>query len=174
MLGATLAQIVILALLIAAQAGSIRGLQSLRRPPFALAIHVMVITAAAFRWGQNPQLQGRHTLSIVNTDLLLNIAAIAGAFVVVVKLACLLGWMDRRQSRWRWPFLAVFAVLLLVPLAGELMLVLIKLQVLPAVRAAGFPPSPARTVLGKAGYALAHWCAPSCTVSASMAAACPS
>ena len=42
-LGATLAQIVVLALLIVAQAGMIRGLQSLHRPPFALVIHAMVI-----------------------------------------------------------------------------------------------------------------------------------
>lgn len=142
-LGATLAQIVVLALLIVAQAGTIRGLQSLRRPPFALAIHAMVITAAAFRWGQNAQLKAVTPTGIVNTDLLLNTAAIACAFVVVATLACLLGWMDRRQPRWRWPFIAAFAGLLLVPLAGELMLALIKLQVLPTTR--GWITAVART-----------------------------
>ena len=133
-LGATSLQIIILVLLVAAQIRAIVELQFLRRPSFALVIHAVVITAAAFRWGQNPQLKAVTPTGIVNTDLLLNTAAIASAFIVVAMLACLLGWMDRRQPRWRWPFMAFFVALLLVSLTGELMLVLIKLQVLPTTR----------------------------------------
>ena len=76
----------ILALLVGAQLGP----DSLRRLPLALVLHAMVITAAAFRWGQNPQLKTVTPTGIVNTDLLLNAAAIAGAFIAVAALAFLL------------------------------------------------------------------------------------
>ena len=148
-LGATLAQIAILALLVGAQVGP----HSLSRLPLALILHAVVIAAAAFRWGQNPQLKTVTPTGIVNTDLLLNAAAIAGAFIAVAALAFLLAWMDRRQPRWRWPFMALFAALLLVPLAGELLLALVKLQVLPLTR--GWISVIARTTdfSGQLGYA---------------------
>ncbi len=148
-LGATLAQIAILVLLVGAQFGP----RSLRRPPLALALHALVIAMAAFRWGQNPQLKAVTPTGIVNTDLLLNTAAIAGAFATVAALAFLLAWMERRQPRWRRPFMALLACLLLVPLTGELMLALVKLQVLPLTRGWISVIARATAFSGQLGYA---------------------
>lgn len=125
-LGATLAQIALVIMLVLVQIP--------RRQPLALTVHVLLIVAAAFRWGQNPQLRTITPTGVINTDILLNIAAIAGAFLAVLALAGLLAGMDRRQPRWRLPFVALFALLWLVPLAGELLLALVKLQMLPLTR----------------------------------------
>ncbi|MFT3850355.1 MAG: Fe-S-containing protein [Propionivibrio sp.] len=125
-LGAATVQIAILLLLAAAN--------GLPGRPLSLSIHLLLITAAAFRWGQNPQLKTITPTGIVNSDLILNVAAIVGAFLVLALLAFLLASMDRRQPRWRKPFMALFILLMLVPLSGELLLALVKLQVLPLTR----------------------------------------
>lgn len=98
-----------------------------RREPFW---HVILIAIAAVQWGGTPAVMALTTTRIVNTDLLLNIASV----VAILALCMMLGWLLyltlRLLPRLRWPLLLMTSVLLLVPISGNMLLSLMKLQVL--------------------------------------------
>lgn len=89
-----------------------------------------LIFIAAVRWGQTPNLSAITATSVVNTDLILNISAILCGVAIVAFSAALIAVCVRQLRYLRWPLLIAFALMLLLPVSGELMLVLMKLQVI--------------------------------------------
>lgn len=71
---------------------------------------------------------------MLNTDLLLNITALVGAFALLALAAVLCAMLLRRMPRTQWPTALAVTLLLLVPLAGDLLLLLMKLQMLPLTK----------------------------------------
>ncbi len=93
------------------------------------AWHFILILVASLRWGKTPNLGAITATDVINTDLLLNISAVIAALAIVVFAGALLAACVRQIRGLRWPLLLLLALLLLAPLSGELMLVLMKLQV---------------------------------------------
>lgn len=95
----------------------------------------VLIFGAARHWVQDPNLGAVTTTHVLNTDLLLNITALVGAFALLALAAVLCAMLLRRMPRAQWPTVIAVTVLLLVPLVGDLLLLLMKLQVLPLTKA---------------------------------------
>ncbi|MGT3242698.1 Fe-S-containing protein [Yersinia enterocolitica] len=94
----------------------------------------LLVLGAAFNWGNNPNLGAFTNTHVINTDLLLNLAAIVVAFAWVVFSAVLLLMMVRQLRYIRWPLLMLLTLLLILPLSGDAILLLMKLQVLPLTK----------------------------------------
>lgn len=94
----------------------------------------LLVLGAAFNWGNNPNLGAFTNTHVINTDLLLNLAAIVVAFAWVVFSAVLLLMMVRQLRYIRWPLLILLTLLLILPLSGDAILLLIKLQALPLTK----------------------------------------
>ncbi|MCL2894444.1 Fe-S-containing protein [Brenneria tiliae] len=90
----------------------------------------VLVAGAAIHWGGDPNLSALTSTHVVNTDLLLNFSAVAAAFGWLVFSAALCGMMARRIRVLRWPLLVALVALLLLPISGNLLLLLMKLQVL--------------------------------------------
>ncbi|PAW76596.1 MAG: hypothetical protein B9S32_14555 [Verrucomicrobia bacterium Tous-C9LFEB] len=88
----------------------------------------ILIGAGAFRWGQDRNLNAFTATGIINTDLLVNLTAVVFGFGLLTILALQVAAICRLQPRLRWPLLAAFTALLLVPLIGDSALALIKLK----------------------------------------------
>lgn len=96
---------------------------------------IALVAVAAVHWGKSPALSSLTATHIINTDFLLNLAS-----AVVVFAACmLLGWLLclvlRLLPRGRWPLLIGAGTMVAVPLSGNIVLSLMKLQVLELTRA---------------------------------------
>ncbi|CNH76354.1 Fe-S-containing protein [Yersinia pekkanenii] len=89
----------------------------------------LLVFGAAFNWGNNPNLGAFTNTHVINTELLLNLAAIVVAFAWVVFCAVLLLMIIRQLPRCRWLLLVSLTVLLILPLSGDAILLLMKLQV---------------------------------------------
>ncbi|MEH2920043.1 Fe-S-containing protein [Samsonia erythrinae] len=90
----------------------------------------LLVAGAAAHWGRDPNLSALTTTHVVNTDLILNLSAVVLAFGWLVFCAALCGMIVRRIRLLRWPLLVLLVALLLVPISGNLLLLLMKLQVL--------------------------------------------
>lgn len=90
---------------------------------------LVLLFVAALRWGQTPNLSAITATNVINTDLLLNISAVVAGLILVAFSGALMTFCMRQLRHLRWPLLIVLSLLLLAPLSGELMLVLMKLQV---------------------------------------------
>lgn len=91
---------------------------------------IVIIAMAALQWANTPSLMSLTSTHVINTDLLLNVAGI----VVILALCMLLSALvcaGLHQMPWlRWPLLLVTAITMLVPVSGNILLSLMKLQVL--------------------------------------------
>lgn len=94
------------------------------------AWHFILILVASLRWGKTPNLGAITATDVINTDLLLNISAVIAGVFIVVFAGVLLAACVRQMRVLRWPWLLALALLLLAPLSGELILLLMKLQVM--------------------------------------------
>ncbi|CNH42517.1 YHS domain-containing protein [Yersinia aldovae] len=103
--------------------------QFIRRVSLGYFWQALLVFGAAFNWGNNPNLGAFTNTHVVNTDLLLNLAATLVAFGWVVFCSVLLLMMIRQLPRCRWPLLAILTLLLILPLSGDAILLLMKLQV---------------------------------------------
>jgi uncharacterized membrane protein len=99
-----------------------------------LAATGLLTAAAGFRFGQDPNLGVLTATAVVNTDLLLNLAALLFGFALAVTLGALLARLVRRSPALRWPLLIANTALLLVPLSGQIVLALIRLKKIPLTR----------------------------------------
>ncbi|CNI26924.1 YHS domain-containing protein [Yersinia frederiksenii] len=104
------------------------------RLSFGYLWQALLVAGAAFNWGNNPNLGAFTNTHVINTDLLLNLAAIVIAFVWVAFCAVLLLMMIKQLPRYRWPILILLTVLLILPLSGDAILLLMKLQILPLTK----------------------------------------
>lgn len=90
----------------------------------------ILVLVASLRWGKTPNLGAITATDVINTELLLNISAVIAGIIIVAFAGALLAACVRQVRTLRWPLLLLLALLLLAPLSGELMLALMKLQVL--------------------------------------------
>src|SRR5476649_2423315 len=67
----------------------------------------LLVAGAAMHWGNDPNLSALTTAGVINTDLLLNLSAVALAVVILALGAVLTSMLVRRLPRWRWPLLLV-------------------------------------------------------------------
>lgn len=94
----------------------------------------ILVLGAARHWALDPNLGGLTSTHVLNTDLLLNLSALAAAFAILCLAATVCG-MLLRQMRWLyWPLTLVVVVMLWLPLSGNVLLLLMKLQILPLVK----------------------------------------
>ncbi|MFQ9292064.1 MAG: DUF2318 domain-containing protein, partial [Haemophilus parainfluenzae] len=97
---------------------------------------VLMLIAGSF-WAKDPNITALVSTDVINTDSILHISAVIFAFVFCL---CLQGWIDlllkqagKTQQKSTALLKGVMSLLLiglLVPLIGELLLILMKLQVL--------------------------------------------
>lgn len=88
----------------------------------------ILIAGAAIHWGGDPNLGALTNTHVVNTELLLNFSAVVIAFGWLAFSAVLFGMIVRRICALRWPLLILLVALLMLPVSGNLLLLLIKLQ----------------------------------------------
>jgi uncharacterized membrane protein/YHS domain-containing protein len=94
----------------------------------------ILVFGAARHWGQDPNLEGLTSTHVLNTDLLLNFTSLVLAFAVL-SLAAAMCCMLVRRIRWTcWPLTLVVIVMLWLPVSGNLLLLLMKLQVVPLLK----------------------------------------
>ena len=94
------------------------------------AWQAVLLAGAAMHWGEDPNLGALTSAGVINTDLLLNLSAVVFAAAVLALSAVLMTLVIRRLSVWRWPLLLALFVLLLLPLCGQALLLLMKLEML--------------------------------------------
>lgn len=95
---------------------------------------IVLIALAGVLWGRSPALASLTTLHVINTDFILNLASVVTAFAACLLLGWLLYRLLRELPRWRGGLLLGGGALLLVPLSGNLLLSLMKLQALELTR----------------------------------------
>jgi uncharacterized membrane protein/YHS domain-containing protein len=71
---------------------------------------------------------------VLNTDLLLNLTALALAVALLCLAAVLCALLLRRMSWPYWPLTILLMILLWLPLFGNLLLLLMKLQIIPLLK----------------------------------------
>ncbi len=104
--------------------------QCFSHPRLGYLWQALLVAGAAVHWGNDPNLTALTTTHVVNTDLLLNFSAVLLAFGWLAFCAALCGMIARRIRLLRWPLLALLVALLLLPISGNLLLLLMKLQAL--------------------------------------------
>lgn len=104
--------------------------QAFRAQRLGYLWQALLVFGAAVHWGDDPNLTALTTTHVVNTDLLLNISAVVLAFAWIAFSAVLCAMMVRRLPRLRWLLLVLLVLLLVLPLSGNLLLLLMKLQAL--------------------------------------------
>lgn len=90
----------------------------------------LLVFACASRWGGDTNLIQFTTTEVINTELLLHLAAIVIAFGWAVFCSVLLAMIVRQLMLLRWSLLLLLTVVLILPLSGDVLLLLIKLQLL--------------------------------------------
>jgi uncharacterized membrane protein len=71
---------------------------------------------------------------VLNTDLLLNLTSLVLAFAVLSLVAVLCGMLVSRMRWLYWPLTVIVMIMLWLPLSGNLLLLLMKLQVMPLLK----------------------------------------
>ncbi|UXY12223.1 Fe-S-containing protein [Kosakonia sp. ML.JS2a] len=94
----------------------------------------VLVLGAARHWGLDPNLGGLTSTHVLNTDLLLNLTSLVLAFAVLSLAAVLCGMLVSRLRWLYWPLTLVVMVLIWLPLSGNVLLLLMKLQVVPLLK----------------------------------------
>ncbi len=118
----TVLQMILLLLFLASQFTSSAAI--------GLGWQFLLPAGAALHWGADPNLSALTSSGVINTDLLLNLSAVFFAVVILALSAVLTTMVVRRLTRWRWPLLLPVSLLLLLPLSGQGVLLLMKLEML--------------------------------------------
>lgn len=95
----------------------------------------LLVAGAAMHWSNDPNLSALTPAGVINTDLLLNLSAVILAVVILALGGVLTSMLVRRLRRWRWPLLLALSLLLLLPLCGQALLLLMKLDALGLTKA---------------------------------------
>ncbi len=88
----------------------------------------LLMSIAGLRWGKTINSTVLSATDVINTELLLNTAAIVMAAGWVLFCGIMLRNMARELPAWRWPLLLLLTSSLVLPLSGDALLLLIKLQ----------------------------------------------
>lgn len=92
--------------------------------------HFLLLFFAGIFWAQNPNLSAITSTDVINTDFILNLFAISGALLLCLFTAAWLSILLQRQSAnyLRPTALILIVGWLLLPLSGQILLSMIKLQ----------------------------------------------
>ncbi|MCK3658959.1 hypothetical protein A4G18_09620 [Pasteurellaceae bacterium Pebbles2] len=101
----------------------------------------ILLTLAALQWARNPNIAAITNTDVINTDFILHLSAVLFGVVFCLFLASwlvlLLAQYKTHQkhtalsaSRLRWGLLIAFSLVIITPLIGEILLGLMKLQVI--------------------------------------------
>ncbi|TKI04770.1 Fe-S-containing protein [Martelella alba] len=120
-LAVTVAQFVALILFLASQFAFSAGL--------GYFWQALLLAGAAMHWAQDPNLSALTSSGVVNTDLLLNLSALVFAAAVLALSAALVTLVARRLPLWRWPSLLALFLILALPLSGQALLLMMKLDI---------------------------------------------
>lgn len=104
----------------------------LNRRHLLLIAQCLLLFFAGILWAQNPNLSAITSTEVVNTDFILNLFAIAAALLLCLFTTNWLWVLQRQQSLayLRITALLLLLIWLLLPLSGQILLSLIKLQLL--------------------------------------------
>ncbi|MEG2041569.1 MAG: Fe-S-containing protein, partial [Hafnia sp.] len=94
----------------------------------------ILVFGAARHWALDPNLGGLTSTHVLNTDLLLNLTAMLLAFAILCLAGVLCAMLLRRIRGLYWPLTLILMVMIWLPLSGNLLLLLMKLQVLPLAK----------------------------------------
>lgn len=94
----------------------------------------VLVFGAARHWALDPNLGGLTSTHVLNTDLLLNLTALALAVALLCLAAVLCALLLRRMSWPYWPLAILLMILLWLPMFGNLLLLLMKLQIIPLLK----------------------------------------
>ncbi|MFZ2612143.1 MAG: DUF2318 domain-containing protein, partial [Raoultella planticola] len=94
----------------------------------------ILVFGAARHWALDPNLGGLTSTHVLNTDLLLNLTALALAVALLCLAAVLCALLLRRMSWPYWPLAILLMILLWLPMFGNLLLLLMKLQIIPLLK----------------------------------------
>ena len=94
----------------------------------------ILVFGAARDWALDPNLGGLTSTHVLNTDLLLNLTAMLLAFAILCLVGVLSAMLLRRIRGLYWPLTLILMVMIWLPLSGNLLLLLMKLQVLPLAK----------------------------------------
>lgn len=89
---------------------------------------VIIIAMVAMQWAATPSLMALTSLQVINTDLLLNLASIIVILALCMVLSALVCVALRLMPRLRWPLMIATLIVMLVPISGNILLSLMKLQ----------------------------------------------
>jgi len=91
---------------------------------------LLLVLLASYRWLSAPQLETLTRTDVINSELILNLAAILAGVALLGGIFALVRQLGRRLPRATCALALLGAILLALPLSGELLLSLIKLELL--------------------------------------------
>ncbi len=97
--------------------------------------HVVLIAMASMQWARSDASMAITSVRVLNTELITNLASIG----LILALCSVAAWLLCVTVRWlprlRWPLLAMAGILCLAPLTGNVLLSLMKLQIVGLTKA---------------------------------------
>ena len=98
--------------------------------------HFLLLTLAAIYWARDPNVSAITNTDVVNTDFILHLSAVVFGLIFCLFIAALLYLLlnqyqtGKNPTALRWVLLSLFSLLIISPIIGEILLSLMKLQVL--------------------------------------------
>lgn len=98
--------------------------------------HAVLVTLASIQWARNPNIAAITGTDVINTDFILNLSAVIFGIIFCVFLAAWLFFLIRQTktakklTALRLVSMVLIALLIVIPLTGEILLSLMKLQII--------------------------------------------
>ncbi|MGQ0286220.1 Fe-S-containing protein [Pasteurellaceae bacterium 22721_9_1] len=98
--------------------------------------HFLLCTLAAMQWAKNPNINAITATDVINTDFILHLSAVIFGLLFCLFLAAWLYILlkqvktEQKLTALRWSLLLILSAILLSPLFGDILLGLMKLQVI--------------------------------------------
>lgn len=86
---------------------------------------------SSFWFIRDPNIQNFTATAVINSALLLNIGTVLAGIMIIALLFLSSARLSNHLSLWRWPLMLVLYVTYVLPLSGDILLSMIKLEILP-------------------------------------------
>lgn len=102
----------------------------------ALCWQFILMLIAGATWAKDPNITALTNTDIINTDFILNLSAVIFGVILCFTISMWLYFLPKQQQKTKGKSTALFALsfvlwfLLVIPLSGELLLILMKLQII--------------------------------------------
>ncbi|ABR75017.1 hypothetical protein CBG46_07780 [Actinobacillus succinogenes] len=103
--------------------------------------HVVLVTLASVQWARNPNISAITSTDVINTDFILNLSAVVFGVIFCVFSAAWLFFLikqtktEQKLTALPMILMGLIALLIIIPLTGEFLLSLMKLQVTELTKA---------------------------------------